>query len=318
VFVTQQATWVVTGAGGFLGSHVTEQLLGRGIRVAAVDTFTSGRREFLAPHSDNPLLSIHETDIRDTSALTSLFQTLRPEAVVHLAAIHFIPAAMKDPPGAVSLNVHGTQSVLTACTAADVPRFWFASTGDVYAPEEQPHREETPRRPFNIYGLTKSIGEQLIELESRNHPHRRFFVGRLFNLYGPRETNPHILPEILTQLRDQPTAPLRLGNLWPKRDMVPTADAARAVIETTMAAPQGVTTMNVATGEARSMQEVLDIIGELLGRPLNIETDPAKVRPVERNHLQADVSRLRHLIGWAPSGDLRNGLQHLLQYEGFI
>jgi UDP-glucose 4-epimerase len=85
-----------------------------------------------------------------------------------------------------------------------------------------------------------------------------------------------------------------------------------------MAAPQGVTTMNVATGEARSMQEVLDIIGELLGRPLNIETDPAKVRPVERNHLQADVSRLRHLIGWAPSGDLRNGLQHLLQYEGFI
>lgn len=316
--MAKQPTWVVTGAAGFLGSHVVEQLLARGVRVVALDTFTSGRREFLPREADNPLLSVHEIDIRDTPALTALLQSLKPEAVVHLAAIHFIPAAMKDPPAAVSLNVHGTQSVLTACAVADVPRFWFASTGDVYAPEEVPHREETPRRPFNIYGLTKSIGEQLIELESRNHPDRHFFVGRLFNLYGPRETNPHILPEILIQIRERPTAPLRLGNLWPKRDMVPTAEAAKAVIETTLAAPAGMSTMNVATGVAHSMQEVLEIIGELLGRPLTIETDPAKVRPVERNHLQADVSRLRKLIGWTPHGDLRTGLRDLLAYEGFL
>jgi UDP-glucose 4-epimerase len=316
--MNSSAPWVITGAAGFLGSHVVEQLMEQGRPVIAVDTFTSGKREFLKPFEGRPGFSMAETDIRDTDSLKTLFLERRPGAVIHLAAIHFIPAAMKDPPMAVSLNVHGTQSVLTACTVADVERFWLASTGDVYAPDEAPHREETPRQPFNIYGLTKSICEQLVELEARNNPSRRFFVGRLFNLYGPRETNPHILPEILEQLRRKPEAPLRLGNLWPKRDMVPTADAARAVIESMERAPAGLSTMNVATGETRSMQEVLEMIGELLGRKLIIETDPAKVRPVERNHLQADVSKLRGLIGWTPHPDLRRGLGDLLRYEGFI
>jgi UDP-glucose 4-epimerase len=82
------------------------------------------------------------------------------------------------------------------------------------------------------------------------------------------------------------------------------------------AAPAGVTTANVATGSARSMQEVLDLIGEIRGKPLPIETDPAKVRPSERPHLRADVGKLRSLIGWTPHADLRRGLTELLAAEG--
>src|SRR5258708_9332548 len=104
----------------------------------------------------------------------------RPSVVIHLAALHFIPAAIADPPLAVSINVHGTQSVLTACRHAKVESFWFASTGDVYCPSESPHREDSPVAPFIIYGLTKLISEQLSAREARETPMRAFLVGRPF------------------------------------------------------------------------------------------------------------------------------------------
>lgn len=309
-------TWAVTGAAGYLGSYVVEQLLARGTCVLAVDDLSTGRAEHLAPHRDNPAFTLAQQDIRDAAALAALFQEHRPTAVVHLAALHFIPACNADPATTVSVNVLGTQCVLSAARAAGVERFWLASTGDVYVPDEQPHNETTSAvGPFNIYGASKLMCEQLVALESRLRPNARFVVGRLFNLVGPRETNPHILPEILGQLRANPNTPLRLGSLWPKRDLVPVADAARAVAATLDAAPVGITTVNVATGVAVSMQSVLDLIGELRGSPLAIETDPAKVRPVERGHLQADVTKLRNLIGWTPTADLHRVLWELLARE---
>ena len=308
--------WAVTGAAGFLGSHVVELLLARGSAVLAVDDLSTGRADFLDPHRADPAFTLARQDIRDADALRTLFERHRPAAVVHLAALHYIPACNADPVRTISLNVLGTQCVLTAARAAGVERLFFASTGDVYAPDDRPHHETASAvTPFGIYGLSKLMGEQLLALESRQRPEARFVVGRLFNLYGPRETNPHILPEILSQLRTQPHAPLRLGSLWPKRDLVPVADAARAVVELLDRCPPGLTTVNIGTGVAVSMQQVLDLIGELRGRPLAIETDPAKVRPVERGHLQADVTRLRELLGWTPHADLRRGLTDLLAAE---
>jgi UDP-glucose 4-epimerase len=309
------ASWAVTGAAGYLGSHVVDVLLARGTPVLAIDNFSVGRRENLDRHRNNRQFSQAEMDIRSSAELAALFLEHRPAAVIHLAAVHFIPTCNANPPEAVSLNVHGTQSVLTAARAADVGRFWYASTGDVYPPSDAPHREDDAPAPFSIYGLTKWVGEQLVGLEARQRPEARFLIGRLFNLYGPRETNPHFLPEVLGQLRADPAATLRLGSLWPRRDLVPVTEAARALIAMIDAARPGLGTVNLATGVDVSMQEVLDVIGSLRGRPLAIETDPAKVRPVERAHLQADVSRLRELIGWAPHGDLRRGLAELLAAE---
>jgi UDP-glucose 4-epimerase len=310
--------WVVTGAAGFLGSHVVDVLRDCGKPVLAIDDFSAGRPEFLGHHTPGPDYTFARLDIRATKELTVLLHAHKPVALIHLAALHFIPACLADPARAVSLNVLGTQSVLTAARATGIERFWFASTGDVYAPAETPHREDDQLTPFNIYGVSKRMGEQLVELEARDRTEGRFFIGRLFNLYGPRETNPHILPEILRQLRRHTHTPLRLGNLWPRRDLVPVADAARAIVSSLNAAPRGVTIMNVASGTAWSMQQALDLIGELRGRPLVIETDPDKVRPVERAHLQADVSRLRKLLGWVPHSDLRRGLNDLLADEGLL
>ncbi len=311
--------WAITGAAGYLGSYVVEQLLARGTPVLAIDDLSTGRESHLAPHRGNPQFTFAKRDICDRTALADLFVTHRPEAVIHLAALHFIPACVANPARTVHLNVYGTQCVLSAARVADANRFWFASTGDVYAASERPHHEtESEIAPFNIYGLSKWIGEQLIALESRNRPDAHFVVGRLFNLIGPRETNPHILPEIIGQLQANPEAVLRLGSLWPRRDLVPIAEAARAIIAVLDASTPGLTTANVATGTARSMQEVLDTIGEIRGAPLRIETDPAKVRPTERPHLQANVSKLQELIGWSPKPDLRATLVELLTAEGLL
>lgn len=309
--------WLVTGAAGFLGSHVVEQLLARKIPVLGVDDLSTGRWQFLAPFAADPNFRFVCKDIRDEAGLTALCKQESPTAAVHLAALHFIPAAMRAPALTVSLNVHGTQSVLSACRAASVPRFWFASTADVYKADTKAHLESSEVGPFNIYGLTKWIGEQLVHLEAASSPQAHFVIGRLFNLYGPHETNPHILPEIINQIREGATV-LRLGNMTPKRDMVPVADAARAVIEMVEKSGPGVTTANLATGVSVTMQEVVERIAALSGRALRIETDPAKLRTVERPHLQADVSRLRAMIGWAPHADLTRGLRELLAYEGVI
>jgi UDP-glucose 4-epimerase len=308
--------WLVTGAAGFLGSHVVAQLLSREIPVIGVDNLSTGKWQFLTPFATNPKFKFVCEDIRHEAALVDLCRKEMPSTVVHLAALHFIPAAMRDPSLTVSLNVHGTQCVLSAARAAQVSRFWFASTADVYKPIVAPHSETGEVAPFNIYGLTKWIGEKLLQLESDARPEAQFVIGRLFNLYGPHETNPHILPEIISQIRKSNV--LRLGSTSPKRDLVPVADAARAVIEMVEKSTPGVSIANVGTGVSVTMQEVVEHIADLTGKPLKIETDPSKLRPVERPHLQADVTRLRAMIGWSPHSDLSRGLRDLLSYEGVI
>jgi UDP-glucose 4-epimerase len=310
--------WVVTGAAGFLGSHIVEQLLLRRVRVVGIDDLTCGKWKFLEPFAEDPHFKFIRQDIRDEEAITGLFRKEHPGQVIHLAGLHFIPAAMRDPALTVSLNVLGTQTLLSACRNSEVRSFWFASTADVYKASETPHRESSAISPFNIYGLTKWMGEQLVQLEAGMHPERHFVIGRLFNLYGPHETNPHILPEIIDQLRKNGSGALRLGNVTPKRDLVPVADAARAVIEMVDKSNSGLTIVNVGTGVSVSVQELVELISTIISMPLRIETNPTKVRPVERPHLQADVAKLKEMIGWAPQSDLSRGLRELLRYEGIL
>jgi UDP-glucose 4-epimerase len=310
--------WVITGVAGFLGSHVLEQLLNQQIPVIGIDNFFAGNPNYLDAYHNNPYFEFVEADIRDVKKLEKIFALHQPFAVIHLAALHFIPAAIADPALAVSINVHGTQSVLTAFKKSQAQVFWFASTGDVYAPSTEAHREDSKIEPFNIYGLTKLMGEQLIQLESRQYQQGKFVIGRLFNLYGMRETNPHILPEIIQQLKHRPEQPLRLGNLFPKRDLVPIEDAARAVIELVKQAAAGITVVNVASGVSLSMSEVIAEIGDIRGKAIVVEQDAEKIRPVEREHLQANVEMLNQLIGWSPNPALKDGLTQLLMAEELI
>lgn len=305
--------WAVTGAAGFLGSYLVEQLLKSGARVLALDNLATGKLDHLAVHLGHPNFKWIQLDIRDVASLNAALTDMHVGVMIHLAALHFIPSCNDNPPETISVNVHGTQAVLSASRLAKIPRFFLASTGDVYAPQDQPHNEiSSPVGGFGIYGLSKLICEQLVALESRQRPEASFLVGRLFNLYGPRETNPHFLPEVLAQLNAYPGAVLKLGSLWPKRDLVPVADAASAIRELIPILSAGVTTVNIASGHAVTMQHVLDQLGKIQGRAISVTTDSSKVRPVERPCLQADVSQLKSILGWTPHTNLIKGLTELL------
>lgn len=308
----KESRWLVTGAAGFLGSHLIDELLQRGKVVLGLDSLDWGLADNIRRHLSDSSFSFAQIDIRDSRSLSVAMADYRPEYVVHLAALHYIPAAVADPVSTVSINVLGTQIVLKAALDAGATRIWFASTGDIYAPSETPHLETEVPKPFNVYGLTKLQGEQLIDLAANDYPERQFVIGRLFNLYGPGETNPHLLPEIMRQIAEAGDAPLRLGNLWPRRDMTPVHDAACAIIDMLSCSKPGVTTVNVGSGQAYSIAEVIGVVRIITGTALIVETDPGRVRKVERPHLQANVERLTQMIGWSPHSDIARGLTELV------
>ncbi len=310
--------WMVTGAAGFLGSHVVEQLLERGDKVVAVDNMGWGIQEHIDPHLEHKNFKFYKEDICKIEAMNKIFTEEKVDGLIHLAAIHFIPDCIKDPSKAVKFNIFGSQVVLKAALDSGVKFLWFASTGDVYKPSETAHTEEAALEPFNIYGKSKLLMEELVRFGAQEYPDRKIVIGRLLNLYGSRETNPHILPEIIGQLKKDINTTLRLGNLYPKRDLVPIHEVARAIYEVFEKIDDGCFTLNFATGVAQSMQEVIDMVGEVLGKKINVETDPAKVRATERPHLQADVTKLKEILGWTPNHDLKSGLTELLKGEGLL
>jgi UDP-glucose 4-epimerase len=307
---------LVTGASGFLGVQVVKALLGLGRSVVGLVQGGGPREAALREVVSHPLFVLERGDVRDADGVARLCARRKPAEVIHLAAFHFIPHTTAEPARALAVNVVGTQCLLSAALREGARRFWFASTADVYAPDNRPHAEEAVPGPVNIYGLSKLMGEQLVALAAKGHPEVAFVVGRLFNMYGAGNLTPQLIPELVRQVRERPGAPVRVGDLSAFRDLVPVADAARAVVETMRAAPPGVTTVNVATGVAHPVSLLPRLIGAILGRELETQLDPVRIHSQHRPHLQADVSRLRALIGWAPHADLRRGLKELLVAEG--
>jgi len=311
-------TWMVTGCAGFLGHHIVKKLLQKNVKVIGVDNLAWGSRKNMANFIESKNFIFENQDILNVEKIDDIFKRYCPNVIVHLSALHFIPWASQDPEKTISINILGTQIILSAATKNNVEAFWFASTGDVYFPSENSHKEEDETSPNNIYGLSKLTGEKLIEIESKRNPKIKFIIGRLFNLYGEGETNPHIIPEIISQLKKGRPFKLSLGNIWPKRDFVPVSEAAESVIKMVENAKSAFTLANLATGNARSIEDLIHEIESILDEKIHVEQDPSKLRAVERPHLQADVSKLKNLIGQTPSSKTKDDLISLLVEENIL
>lgn len=301
---------LITGGAGFIGRWLAVQAARAGCGVVIIDDLWVGRREHLQGIEG---ITLVEGDIRDKTLVTAVLQENRIELVYHLAAIHYIPYCEQNPTEAFSINVGGTLSVLEAMRAAQVQRMVFASTGALYPPIEEPLTEDTPVQAHDIYGLTKLHAEQIIHYYHQRHAIEAT-IARLFNTYGPYETNPHLLPHVIQTLKSGETT-IRLGNLHPKRDYVYVEDVAEALYRLAQL-DEAYETYNIGTGTEYSVAEVVQLLSNVLERPIEIVQDPERVRPVDKMHQRACIEKIRNRLGWVPQTSLREGLTRWLVWEG--
>jgi UDP-glucose 4-epimerase len=296
---------LVSGGAGFIGSHLVERLVDLGEHVAVVDDLSRGRRDWLHPDA-----KLHELDVRDTDALGHAVAQSAPEVVVHLAALHFIPAVDGAPELAWDVNVNATRTLLDTLARRPPELLLFASTAAVYPDRRGPIAESCRPQPFDLYGRTKLEGERLVE-EFASRAGTRCVVARLFNVIGTRETNPHVIPELVGQLR-QGHVSVRLGNLDPRRDYTDVVDVAVALERLLSLPDDSGSTFNLGSGRSVSVADLVQVCEQVLGRPIDVEVEPRRWRTQDRAELVADSRRLRDATGWEPTRSLSDTLAELL------
>lgn len=303
---------LVTGGAGFVGNCLVRTLLEccDSARIVVLDNFFNGKREYL-PQSDR--LQIEECDIRNAAEVNRVVADARPEIVFHLAAIHYIPYCNAHPAETLEVNVVGTQNLLDACRKFAPQKMVIASTAAVYPIRDEANQEDSTLGPTDIYGLSKLTNEgQLLLYSQQVSTHCG--AARLFNVIGPRETNPHVLPEIVRQVLDGESI-IELGNVKPKRDYVYVTDIAQALIAIAAGNHQAFRVLNVGTGTEYSVEELVATLARLSGKKIEIRVAPDRVRKAERMHLLCDPTRAQQELSWSAAYTLESGLAALWKFE---
>lgn len=297
---------VVTGGCGFVGSALVRRLVTEGHEVVVVDDMSRGSPENLGPIRNE--VTVVEENVR--AGLGRILTSFQPETVFHLAALHFIPDCDADPLRCLQVNVDGTRAVLES--TAELGRsvtVVVASSAAVYAPGEGSHQEDESLGPIDVYGYSKRWAEELA-WSFATRTGIGVGIARLFNVFGPGETNPHLIPSLICQL--QAGESVRLGNLSSRRDYVFVDDVGDALARLAgyCHGAQSVI-VNVGSGRAYAGHEVMHALSEIQAgqAPPNLSVDPSRVRAVDRPCLLANRDLAYKLLGWAPRTLLQDGLR---------
>jgi NAD dependent epimerase/dehydratase len=306
---------VVTGAGGFIGGHVVERLVRDGARVRAMCRYNSrnerGTLDWLEP---NVLAEVEVVlgELRDVESVAAAIEG--SEVVLHLGAQIAIPYSYVNPRDFLEVNVLGTLNVAQAALRHGVQRMVHTSTSEVYGTAQSvPITEVHPLEPQSPYAASKVGADKLMDSY-----HRSFdlpvCVLRPFNTYGPRQSARAIIPTIISQALAGST--LRLGSLHPRRDLTYVEDTAAAFVAAATSEGAVGRTIQLGTNHDVSVGDLVDMVAEVLGRELTVETDPARVRP-DKSEVERLISvpRLaRELLDWEPTVDLREGLARTIDW----
>jgi dTDP-glucose 4,6-dehydratase len=304
---------LVTGGGGFIGSHLVERLVELGATVRALVHYNAlGSRGWL---DGSPVRDEVEVVAGDVTDRDSVRQAMRErEVVFHLAALIAIPYSYQAPASYVRTNVEGTVNVLQNARDLGVERVVHTSTSEVYGTARYaPIDEAHPLQGQSPYSASKIGADKLAEAFHLSFGLPVVTV-RPFNTFGPRQSARAIIPTIITQCLAGER--VRLGNLHPTRDLNYVANTAEGFVRAA-AAPEAIgRTINLGTGREISMGDLARLIMQLVGREATVETDEQRLRPEgsEVDRLLADTTLARNLLGWEPAVDLETGLRRTIDW----
>jgi dTDP-glucose 4,6-dehydratase len=301
----------VTGAAGFIGSHLVEHLLEREADVTAFVRYNSrSENGLLATEHDR--LTIVRGDVRDLETISGLVSDI--DTVFHLAALVGIPYSYIHVGEVVAVNVLGTLNVMTAAKEVGVERVIIASTSEVYGSAQFVPMDEThPRRPQSPYAASK-VASDAIAMSFHAAFGVPVTIVRPFNTYGPRQSDRAIIPTIISQALAREE--VVLGNVTPRRDFTYVADTAAGFIAAAEARATIGEELNLGTGADISVGELAQKIGELLGRDLSVTESEERVRPStsEVDRLVSNNDRALKLMDWEPAVSLEDGLGRTIDW----
>lgn len=290
---------LVTGANGFVGSHLLRLLEDRGDEIAAV--------------------SREDLDICDADAVNALVRSARPEGIFHLAAQASVAASFDDPVGTLRTNALGTLTVLEAVRAgAPAARLLVASSADTYGrvePHEIPVGEETPQRPVSPYAASK-VAQEALALQYARSFGLHVVVTRSFNAIGPGQSTAFALASFASQIaecalrRREPV--LRVGNLDVERDFIDVRDVVRAQAMLLDGDSAG-RAFNICSGTAVRLRDALDLLIAESGLSVTVEVDPALQRPADVPRMAGSNRRLCTTVPWSATISLDRSLRDLYQ-----
>lgn len=306
---------LVTGADGFIGSHLTEALLERGYKVRAMSYYNSFNDWGWLNDVRHPNLEIVSGDVRDPNFCRHICEGI--DTVMHLAALIAIPYSYVAPDSYVDTNIKGTLNMLQAARDCGVERIIVTSTSEVYGTAQYvPIDEKHPRQPQSPYSATK-IGSDAMAMSFYNAFDLPVVIARPFNTYGPRQSARAIIPTIISQIAAGKRK-IMVGDLTPTRDFNYVSDTAAGFIALATAPGIEGRDINIATGTEISMKDTLEMIAEVMGRDVEYVVDSQRLRPGKSEvfRLCGDNSLITSLTDWRPKVDLREGLTRCVEWFG--
>jgi NAD dependent epimerase/dehydratase len=306
---------VVTGADGFIGSHLVERLVVEGARVRALCLYNSaGSYGWLdsVPADVRASVEVRLGDIRDVGFMRDLIDG--QGIVFHLAALIAIPYSYLAPRTFVETNVLGTQNVLDAVRATDC-RMINTSTSEVYGtPDELPIRETHPLKGQSPYSASKIGADKLAEAYALSFG-TQVSTLRPFNTFGPRQSLRAVIPTVLAQLLSG-AGELHLGSLQPRRDFTYVSDTVEGFVRMVDAALAPGTVVHLGTGTTVSIGELTELCQRIVGTSVEVTTDEQRLRPAgsEVDVLLSDPSYAHACLGWTPQVTLEQGLTETAQW----
>jgi len=307
---------LLTGAAGFIGSHLAEALLASGLRVVGLDNFNDYydpalKRRNLTGALQNPAFTLKEGDIRDGALLEALFSRENFEAVIHLAARAGVRPSLSNPLLYEQVNVEGTIRLLEAARLHGCRKFLFASSSSVYGENPRmPWSESDPDlRPISQYGATKLIGEHFCRVfhQAYGFPVTAY---RFFTVYGPRQ-RPDMAIHKFTRLIWEGTPIPFYGDGSSLRDYTYIDDIVAGLLAG-LEADIPFDVFNLGGGHSITLAQLVENLGRRLDRPVLLDRQPAQTGDVPAT--LADISRAGRLLGYAPVTSLETGLDRFIEY----